>query len=242
MGDQDRTPEGVTALRPTRRGTMAATVTAALRDLIVIGEIPPGAPLRLEEIAHQLGMSISPVREAVRQLEGLGLAEHIPYKGARVTVIDRDEMRDVYEARLALESVAVRRAAVAFDQERETSLARALEELSAAYASGERMRVIRANTAFHIALAAASGSKWLPRLLRPILETSERFSALVIGDAAEAVYAVEEKGHAAILEACRQRDSEDAEQAMRQHLEVFGQLFERDLPTADGGETTIDHF
>ena len=109
------------------RGTMAASATETLRELIVIGEIPPGTPLRLEEIADRLGMSISPVREAVRQLAALGLAEHTPYRGARVTPIDAAEMRDVYEARLALESTGVRRTALGWNQEAARLLESALD-------------------------------------------------------------------------------------------------------------------
>ena len=124
------TPLTLSALiapEPRRRRTMAHEATATLRELIVMGTIPPGTPLRLEEIARSLGMSISPVREAVRELETLGLAEHLPYKGARVTLLDRAELRDVYEARIALESLAARRAAEALTDETATLLAEALE-------------------------------------------------------------------------------------------------------------------
>ena len=127
----------------THRGTMAASATETLRELIVIGEIPPGTPLRLEEIADRLGMSISPVREAVRQLAALGLAEHTPYRGARVTPIDAAEMRDVYEARLALEPTGVRRTALGWNQEAARLLESALERLSGAYRRGQRAEIIR---------------------------------------------------------------------------------------------------
>lgn len=217
------------ALGGSHRGTMASSATEALRELIVMGEIAPGTPLRLEEIAERLGMSISPVREAVRQLEALGLAEHVPYKGARVTEIDPGDMRDVYEARLALESIAVRRAALGWNEDAETLLCSALDDLSAAYERGERAEIIRGNTAFHLALAQASGSRWIPRLLRPMLETSERFSAFVIADDQDGVYEVEERGHSAIAYACRAGDAEEAERMLREHIEAFAEIFVRDL-------------
>jgi DNA-binding GntR family transcriptional regulator len=223
------------AFDTSHRGTMASSATEALRELIVMGEIAPGTPLRLEEIADRLGMSISPVREAVRQLEALGLAEHVPYKGARVTEIDPGEMRDVYEARLALESVAVRRAALEWNEDAEALLLSALEELSAAYQRGERAEIIRGNTAFHLAIAQASGSRWIPRLLRPMLETSERFSAFVIGDDQRGVYEVEERGHSAIVSACRAGDAEEAERMLREHIEAFADIFVRDLAAGPTG-------
>src|SRR3972149_130660 len=69
---------------------------------------PRAAPLRLEELAHTLGMSISPVREAVRQLETLGLAVHVPHRGARVSELNIRDLYDLYEARLAPETPALR--------------------------------------------------------------------------------------------------------------------------------------
>ena len=214
---------------PSRAGTMASAATEALREQIVMGEIAAGTPLRLEEIADRLGMSISPVREAVRQLEVLGLAEHVPYKGAKVTEIDQGEMRDVYEVRLALESIAVRRVALAWDADADRALGAALETLASAYESGERTEIIRCNTSFHLALARASGSRWIPQLLRPMLETSERFSAFVIGEDHGEVYEVEQRGHAAIVAACRAGDADAAQAALAEHIKVFADIFLRDL-------------
>src|SRR5256885_16840007 len=94
-----------------RHRTMAEAALDELREAIVLGELVPGTPLRLEDLAASLGMSISPIREAVRQLEALGLAEHVPHHGAKVVALDVDELRDLFGVRLALETMAVRRAA-----------------------------------------------------------------------------------------------------------------------------------
>jgi DNA-binding GntR family transcriptional regulator len=226
---EHKLPSDATVGASSRAGTMASAATEALREQIVMGEIAAGTPLRLEEIAERLGMSISPIREAVRQLEVLGLAEHVPYKGAKVTGIDPGEMRDVYEVRIALESIAVRRAALAWDNDADGELGSALEALSAAYERGERTEIIRGNTAFHLALARASGSRWIPQLLRPMLETSERFSAFVIGDDQGDVYEVEERGHRAIVAACRAGDADAAQAALAEHVQVFADIFLRGL-------------
>jgi DNA-binding GntR family transcriptional regulator len=89
---------------------MAEFALEQLREAIIMGELPAGTPLRLDELARSLGMSISPIREAVRQLEALGLAKHVPHQGARVLDFDVEELRDLFQVRLALESLAVRRA------------------------------------------------------------------------------------------------------------------------------------
>src|ERR1700749_4694926 len=99
-----------------RHRTMAEYALEQLRESIILGELPAGTPLRLDELARSLGMSISPIREAVRQLEALGLAQHVPHQGARVLDFDIDELRDLFAVRLSLESLAVRRAAERFTE------------------------------------------------------------------------------------------------------------------------------
>ena len=71
-----------------RHRTMAEAALERLREAIILGELTPGTPLRLEDLARSLGTSISPIREAVRQLEALGLAEHVPHHGAKVVALD----------------------------------------------------------------------------------------------------------------------------------------------------------
>src|SRR2546421_11717507 len=93
-----------------RHRTMAEYALEQLREAIILGELPAGTPLRLDELARSLGMSISPIREAVRQLEALGLAKHVPHQGARVLDFDIEELRDLFQGRLHLESLPRRRA------------------------------------------------------------------------------------------------------------------------------------
>src|SRR6266853_1079546 len=94
---------------------MAEAAVERLREAIIMGELTPGTPLRLEDLARSLGMSISPIREAVRQLEALGLAEHVPHHGATVMRLDVEELRELFSIRLALEGMALRRAADLFE-------------------------------------------------------------------------------------------------------------------------------
>src|ERR1700686_2850184 len=82
-----------------------------------MGEPTPGTPLRLEDLARSLGRTISPTREGVRQLEGLGLAEPVPHHGGKVMRLDVEELRELFSVRLALEGMAVRRAADLFQPE-----------------------------------------------------------------------------------------------------------------------------
>ena len=121
-----------------RHRTMAEAALERLREAIIMGELLPGAPLRLEDLARSLGMSISPIREAVRQLEALGLAEHVPHHGAKVMGLDVEELRELFSIRLALESMALRRAADLFEPSDEVA-ARVLREIDA-YLEPQRAR------------------------------------------------------------------------------------------------------
>src|SRR6201987_1984867 len=93
-----------------RHRTMAEYALEQLREAIILGELPAGTPLRLDGLARSLGISILPIREAVRNLEALGLPKHVPHQGAGVLDFDVDERRDLFQLRPALEPMAVRRA------------------------------------------------------------------------------------------------------------------------------------
>jgi DNA-binding GntR family transcriptional regulator len=210
------------------RTTMTRSAVAILRDKIVLGEIPPGQPLRLEEVAHDLQMSVSPIREAIRQLEMIGLVSHTPFRGATVTRLSLDEMSAVYETRLAVESLVVRRVAERFDTEIEERLMGILRELDAAYEAQDRLRVVRGNTRFHEALAASCGSPWLERLVRQVHDVWERYSAALIpADHASRTHVVEAQGHREIVAACAAHDSSAAVGALQRHVAASRAIFER---------------
>src|SRR4051794_6195750 len=148
--------------RPVQRRTMAEYALEELREAIILGELPAGTPLRLDELAKSLDMSISPIREAVRGLEALGLAEHIPHQGARVLDFDPDDLRDLFEVRLALESLAVRRAAERLGADEGAAARRHLVRLDEARAAGGGRGGVRGPTEVPLNPYYAPRSSWLP--------------------------------------------------------------------------------
>jgi len=170
--------QGRTALR---HRTMAEAALEQLREAIILGELTPGTPLRLEELARSLGTSISPIREAVRQLEALGLAEHVPHHGAKVVPLEIEELREIFSIRLALETMAVRRAAELFEAENEATARGHLADLDAARLGRDARAAVRAHTAFHFTLYEAARSGWLLRLIRPAWDSCERYRPVLLG-------------------------------------------------------------
>ena len=179
-----------------------------------MGELPAGTPLRLDELARSLGMSISPIREAVRQLEALGLAKHVPHQGARVLEFDVDELRDLFEVRLALESLAVRRAAERFTDEDATAARGHLARLDEPRGEGDVRATMRAHTDFHFTLYEASRSPWLVALIRPAWDRSERYRPALSRGRGELQERHRELD-GRLLEACAAHDPAAARGALR---------------------------
>jgi DNA-binding GntR family transcriptional regulator len=194
--------------------TLAEKAFETLHTAIITGQLRPGARLPIEELADVLEMSPMPIREAVRRLHAAGLVENIPHRGARVTELSTTDLAEVYEARLALEVLAIRRAAERFDAEHE-ALARARLQVLNVMSDDNSAATSAAHDAFHFALYDAADSAWLLRLIRPVWETSERY-CLEVPECRQLAGRVDE--HEAILEACTAHDADGAAMALRDHL------------------------
>jgi DNA-binding GntR family transcriptional regulator len=194
--------------------TLAEKAFDALHAAIITGQLRPGTRLPIEELADVLEMSPMPIREAVRRLDSAGLVENIPHRGARVTELSVTDLAEVVEARLALEVLAIRRAAERFTDQHEqharetlTTLNELPDDNSAATSS--------AHASFHFALYDAADSVWLIRLIRPIWETSERY-CLETPQCRQLVARRHE--HEAILGACVAHDPDRAAISLHDHL------------------------
>jgi len=207
---------------------MAEYALEQLREAIILGELPAGTPLRLDELARSLGMSISPIREAVRQLEALGLAKHVPHQGARVLDFDIEELRDLFQVRLALEALAVRRAAERFDDSHAETAGDQLARFDAAAAAGDVRETMRAHTDFHFTLYEASGSPWLVALIRPAWDRSERYRPALLASAGEPQDQHRDLDEE-LLQACAEHHPEEAGKALYDHLELASVFFQTEL-------------
>jgi DNA-binding GntR family transcriptional regulator len=211
-----------------RHRTMAEAALERLRESIILGELTPGAPLRLEELAQRLGMSISPIREAVRQLEALGLAEHVPHHGAKVMSLDVEELRELFSIRLAIETMAVRRAAERFEAADEETARAHLAAYDEARHRADTRGAVREHTAFHFTLYEAARSSWLLRLIRPCWDSCERYRPVLLAEKGTLQDRHEELDEE-LLAACVAHDADRAGAALHAHLELATDIYTVEL-------------
>jgi len=215
-----------------------------LHSAIITGRIPAGRRLPIEELAETLEMSPMPIREALRRLDADGLVEHIPHRGARVRELSLDDLREVYEARLALEPLAIAHAAERFTDDDAARAGDALERHVAAYERGTAVEALAAHTEFHFALYEAAQSRWLVRLITPLWETSERYR-LALAPRPDRALAKRRAEHERILAACVAHDPETAARELRDHLaltanEVAGRMGGTAMFRVEGGSAAAE--
>ena len=186
-----------------------------LRERIRTGEIPPGTRLRQEVLAEELGISRTPVREAMRLLAADGLVELEPNRGAIVTALRHDDQVAFWEARLALEPAAARLAAERPSATGIEAMRTAIAEQRSARADGEGFA---ANRAFHLALVAAAGNPHLDRFAETLWVRAVGQSIYTAQSSDAAVVAAYADQHAAMLAAIERGDAELAERLTREHI------------------------
>jgi DNA-binding GntR family transcriptional regulator len=189
-----------------------------VRDLILRGGYAPGARLGEVELAEALGVSRTPVREALRELAAEGLVELVPNKGARVVAWTADELDQVFELRAQVEGFAAHQAALratADDIARLTELAEAHARATAGR-KRDLERVYDLNAAFHAGIAAAAGGASLRGVLGSLVHTVVLHRTLHTFD--DAAMQRSSRHHLEIVEAVRARDGVWAESVMRAHL------------------------
>lgn len=212
--------------------TLADRAFAQIHEAIVTGRLSPGERLPIEDLAGRLGMSPMPIREALRQLHNVGLVQNVPHRGAAVTELSIDELRSVYEARLALEPLAIRHAAERRTDEDVEGMQDAWETLKS-LGRRELDKGWMAHRDFHFTLYRAARSDWLCRLITPLWESSERYRL-----ATPVKWTLDRRSreHEAMLDAVASQEPERAAAILHDHLaktanEVAGtmghdQLFE----------------
>lgn len=178
------------------------------------GALKPRDRLLEVDLAARLGISRTPVREAIRQLEADGLVIHIPRVGAAVRSLDPGEVTELYEMRGALEGTAARLAARSASEVELAELAAINAEM--ALVQGDPPRLYDLNRQFHAALLDAARNRYLARSVAGLQKTLLILGPSTLDQVSRAKGAVVE--HEAVLAAIRARDEAGAEAAMHLHI------------------------
>ena len=185
-----------------------------MRDGIEKGHYRPGQRIRETDVAEWLGVSRTPIRQALRHLETEGLLRFVPWRGVVVAELDRQQVLELYSMRAALEGLAARLAARNIDPR---GLAKLEETLAkAAKARNKPKTMARLTRAFHSTIYEASQNRYLMQTLNALRSSLALLQDTTVSNPGRSAQAHEE--HLALLGAIRKNDQAGAEALARDHL------------------------
>ena len=188
-----------------------------LRQAILRGELKPGERLMEIQLANKLGVSRTPIREAIRKLELEGLVLMIPRKGAEVAEITEKSLRDVLEVRRALEELAVELVCEKITEEQIQDLKDAAEEFKESLESGDITRIAEADVKFHDVIYMATDNQKLIQLLNNLREQMYRYRVEYLKRSDFHQQLIDE--HEEIIETIESGQKDRAVQVVCQHVD-----------------------
>lgn len=192
-------------------------VFKTLRQAILKGELAPGERLLEVQLADKLGVSRTPVREAIHKLSQEGLVVLIPRKGAEVASISEKSLRDVLEVRLALETLAVRLACERITEENLAILQQEFDAFRKAVERDALLDITQRDEAFHDAIYNSTCNTRLVTMINNLREQMYRYRMEYIKERDKRETLVRE--HLEIMNAIKAGDSEAAQDAIRRHID-----------------------
>ena len=213
-------------------------VARILRAEIFSGRLKPGDPLPERSLADQLGVSRTPVREALFTLQSEGLVELTPNRGATVRTVNAHDVEQIYALRAVLEAHAAREAAEVglneyYVHALEDAQAR-LERLGTGSAAAEQAL---ADLSFHMLISEATGSRMLHTIMGQVLAFTVSYRSNFAYPEERATRVNQQ--HRAILAALRDQDTDRAEKAMREHVESSSQFALEHFRDADHSGNSV---
>ena len=205
------------------RDVLSDQVEEHLLQAILDGRYPPGSRIVETRVARDLGVSQAPVREALRDLEALGVVEITSFRGASVRRPDKTELLEAYGVRAELEVLAARLALSRISDEVLHELQVLIDEMRMSAATGDRHAEALVDVRFHARLVAATGNGTLERVWRYLLPVARTYITLA-APGVDAVAAADL--HRPILDALQMRDPELAAASIRRHFQAAGAAFE----------------
>ncbi|AFV77220.1 GntR family transcriptional regulator [Thermus oshimai] len=207
------------------KATEAQTAYRRIREAILAGELLPGQRLVEKDLSERFGLGRAAIRTALARLEQEGLVESAPYRGAWVRAISKEEALEVLEARMALESLAARHAALKATPEGVARLRAILREMEAKKAEGDLLGMSELNALLHRTIVELSGHKTAARLIEALRAQGVRHQYRTVLVPGRPDRSLEE--HRRIVEAIAKGDGEEAARAMAEHLQGVMEALKR---------------
>jgi DNA-binding GntR family transcriptional regulator len=191
-------------------------VFQTLRQAILTGEFRPGERLMEIHLAKRLGVSRTPIREAIKKLELEGLVTMIPRRGAEVAQITEKSLKDVMEVRRALDALSVELACDRIGKEELDHLLKACLRFEQVVETGDIVQIAQADVAFHDTIVLAAGNKRLLGLVHNLSEQVYRYRFEYIKDTSQHRRLMEE--HRIIYDSIVRKDKVTAAKAVKDHI------------------------
>jgi DNA-binding GntR family transcriptional regulator len=188
-----------------------------LRRAIVAGALRPGQRVAQEEVAQGLGVSVAPVREALRVLEQEGQVTYFPRRGYFVTELRMADLTEIYELRDVLEERAARRSLPTLDGDALQRIALAARDCVAAAEAGDVAGELEANRRFHFAILESPEQVHAMRVIRLLWDSTEAYRAMYYNSPQERRAAID--AHERIVAAIERRDPDALVAELRAHRE-----------------------
>ena len=189
-----------------------------LRQAILKGELAPGERLMEIQLAERLGVSRTPIREAIRKLELEGLVLMIPRRGAEVARISEKSLKDVLEVRRSLEELAIELACQRMTEEDMQALEEAQKAFKAAIDQGDAMKIAETDEAYHDVIYHSTRNKRLVQILNNLREQMYRYRLEYLKDTQSHDRLVEE--HQKIVNAIIEKNKEEAVRLIQEHIYI----------------------
>ncbi len=217
--------------------TASAAAAELIRQAIVEGRVVPGQRLKEEELAHELGISRTPIREALHLLQAEGLVETAPNRGATVRTYDLADLEDMYELRAMLEGQAAQRAADNATPIQLDELRSSCDRFELLLGGGDLHGLVRENTVFHETILTAAGSERLTGMVHQVVVMPLVYKSYIWYSPAQV--AASYHYHRQLTRALECRDTQRAGLIMREHVyearDVLVQHIEAGTPGAGDG-------
>ncbi|GAB3288194.1 GntR family transcriptional regulator [Parasphingorhabdus pacifica] len=201
---------------PLKSVSLREQAREAVRNQIVLGKIEPGEVVSVVTVAADLGVSVTPVREAVMDLAHLGMVEIIRNRGFRVPMLTEHDLDEIFKLRTMLEVSAISEVAQVLDSTDALAFRQLAEQITEAASEGELASFLERDRQFHLGLLEALGNQRLVTMVGQLRDQARMQGLQKLADRGELTRSGQE--HIEIMDAIERGDADEAASLMRKHL------------------------